>query len=343
MTKAVIMGCVLAAGILGWLILQQRAPTALIVSGFIEADEVRVGSRVGGRVSEVLVEEGQRVSAGAPLYRLDPFDLRETLAEARARREAAQAELDRLRAGYRSEEIEQARAKRERTQAALDRLLAGPRAAEIEIARQELNRARAILEWAASEHERLSNLQARADAAPVELNVASRTLKTSTTEVAAAEQQLALLLEGSRKEDIAEAQSALRDAEQALQLLESGFRKEDVARAAAQLAAADAAVAGIETRLAETTVTSPCDCVVEATDLRPGDLVAANAPTISLLDSSALWVRAYVPEARLAEAAIGKVVRAQVDSFPNESFTGRIAFVARDAEFTPRNVQTPEE
>ena len=76
--------------------------------------------------------------------------------------------------------------------------------------------------------------------------------------------------------------------------------------------------------------------------MRPGDLVGANAPALSLLDPSRLWVRAYVPEGRL-RLVIGQEVTLRVDPFPDETFRGRVSFIARDAEFTPGNVQTPEE
>ena len=54
------------------------------------------------------------------------------------------------------------------------------------------------------------------------------------------------------------------------------------------------------------------------------------------------WVRAYVPENHL-NLKLGQAVRVTVDSFPGRTFAGRIAFVARQAEFTPGNVQTPED
>ena len=93
----------------------------------------------------------------------------------------------------------------------------------------------------------------------------------------------------------------------------------------------------------ELTVTAPTHCVVEAIDLRPGDLVAANAPSVSLVDTARLWVRSYVPEARLGEVRLGELVPVRVDSFPKERFAGRITYIAQQAEFTPRNIQTPEE
>lgn len=343
MPKVIAFVVFVAALALGWFYWQEHRFKPLVVSGFIEAHDVRVGSRIGGRVAEVLVEEGANVAANAPLLRLDPFDLKQTLAESEARRGAAAARLDRLVAGYRTEEIEQARAKRDRASANLARLVTGPRPEEIQIARADLESARASSELAQAEFERLEHLRQRDEAAKTEYDRAVRALKAARSDADAAEFRLNLLLEGSRAEDIAEARAAHAEAEQGLRLLETGYRTEEIAQARAELAAADAAVAAIRVRLDETTIASPCDCLVEAIDLRPGDLVAPNAPTVALLDMKTLWVRAYIPESRLGEARVGGPAVITVDSFPGEEFTGRVSFIARDGEFTPRNVQTPEE
>ena len=90
-------------------------------------------------------------------------------------------------------------------------------------------------------------------------------------------------------------------------------------------------------------VGAPMGCGVEAIDLHPGDLVPANAPAVALLDVSHLWVRAYVPESRLGEVRLGQQVPIRADAFPDKRFKAKLTFIAQDAEFTPRNVQTPEE
>lgn len=343
MRRIAIIAVLLAASIIGWLFWQKNRPAPFVVSGFIEADVVRVGSRVGGRVAEVTASEGRRMTKGTLLFRIDPFDLNEQYAEAQASLAAYRADLERLQKGYRKEEIEQARAKRDQAAALLAKLQAGPRSREIDIAREKLNTAKADLELAESEHQRIARLREANQAAVVEFDKAVRELKSARAQAAAAAQELALLEEGSRQEDIAQAKATLAEAEQGLSLLENGYRPEDIARAAAQVQAAEAKVAAIKVRLDELQVVAPSDSVVEAIDLHPGDLVTANAPTVSLLDLSRLWVRAFVPEGRLGEIRLGQQVPVRVDSFPERNFQGEITFIAQEAEFTPRNVQTPEE
>ncbi len=343
MKRLPILALLVGASVIAWHYWRQGQVGPLVVSGFVEADEIRVGSRVGGRVSHVAVSEGQTVRTGDTLLTIDPFDLQERLAEAAAMAAAARAEHARLSAGFRREEIEQARARRDRAAATLAKLVAGPRSKEIDIAREDVKAAEADVEFAESEYSRIMQLREGASAGRTEVDAAVRSRKASRAQLEAASQRLALLVEGSRQEDVAEARAVFTESEQALKLMESGSRTEDTAAAASRLAAAEARVAEIERQIGELSLESPCDCVVEAVDLQPGDLVSANGPAMSLLDVSKLWVRAYVPESRLGRVRLGQEVRVGVDSFPGEFFPAMVTFIAREAEFTPRNVQTPEE
>jgi len=338
---------IVGAGILflvavGALVWSQRRAGAFYVSGLIETEHVRVGSRVGGRVREVLIREGDRVRRGQVLVKLEPFDLQERLAEAKAVLAARKALLEKLQAGYRPEEIEQARARRDRYKAMLDRALAGKRPLEIRILEERLAVARAGLVNAESEYTRVKKLYDEGKAAQREMDEAARLLDRARAHFAQASDELELAKEGTRREDIAQARAALAEAEQALALVEKGYRSEEIAQAAAQVRAAQAAVETIQRQIDELTITAPCDCIVEAVDLQPGDLVQPSAPVVALIDPSKMWIRAYVPENRLA-LSIGQKVFVRVDSFPDRRFAGHVAFVSRQAEFTPSNVQTPEE
>jgi len=101
-------------------------------------------------------------------------------------------------------------------------------------------------------------------------------------------------------------------------------------------------VATLEERIAELRITAPLAGTIEALRLRRGDLVAPNAPVLTILDPGRLWVRAYVPENRLS-FEIGTRVEVRVDAYPDRAFAGEITFIARQAEFVPGNIQTPEE
>lgn len=328
-----------AVALLWW---SQRPAGESFVSGVVEADNVRVGSRIGGRIEAVNVEEGQSVKRGDLLLTLEPFDLAERLSEARQRAAAAEALAAKLHGGFRPEEIEQARARRDRLKARLDELAAGPRPLELAILQDKLDVAEAELRRAEIEFQRVTELVSQDRAKQLELDDATRTRDTWAARAAEARNTLALAREGTRTEELSQARAALAEAEQALAMTQHGYRAEELAEADANVGAAKAAVAVIERQLSELRVLAPIDGVVEAVDLEPGDLIAPNAPVISILDPAELRVRAYVPAARL-NLRNGDAVAVRVDGFPGRRFRAHVTFVSREAEFTPMNVQTPEE
>lgn len=320
----------------------QQQSGALVVSGFVEADEIRLGSRLGGRVRIVHVEEGDQVEAGTPLLELEPFDLSAQRAGAAAGLAGARAELTRLESGLRSEEIVQIRARRDRLAAQLERLVVGPRAQELATGRTRVDLAEAELGLTRLQEARARDLHESGVETAEMLDRAVTSMRVAEATLAVRREELALLEEGTRTEDIAAAQAAFTEAQAALDLAVQGYRDEDVEKARAGVTAAESTLAAADRRLEELVIRSPVAGIVEAITLRPGDLVAANTPALSLLDPSRLWVRAYVPETRLT-LTIGQQVSVRVDPFPDETFVGRVSFIAREAEFTPANVQTPEE
>ena len=321
------------------------------VSGFVEADEIRLGSRVGGRVAQVEArcQEGNRVRAGELLVSLEEFDLGARRAEAEAHLAAKQAERDRLKNGFRAEEVAQAKAKVDRLTALAKKLRDGPRAEEIQAARAKVGLATAQLDRARKTYDRLAPyFMAKGDdqtTRPVrreDFDRAEEELKVAEKNKEVYEQELQLLVKGTRAEDIAAATAELEEAREAYNLVRHGYRAEDIRQAEAAVQAAESALKAVEAQLRELQIVAPVSGVIEAVELQPGDLVSPGAPVLSLLDTSRLWVRAYVPEDCL-QLKLNDEVTVTVDSFPGEEFRGRIGFISSQAEFTPNNVQTPEE
>jgi multidrug resistance efflux pump len=342
MAKHAIVLVLLAAAAAALLVYSQSRHDPLKVSGFIEAYEIRIGSRVGGRVQQVFVEEGEAVEQGEMLVALEPFDLNERRAQAEAELAARQAEYEKLAKGFRSEEIEQAKAAYDRLAAQLAELEHGPRQQEIAAAEARLRLADAELLLAQENLDRLERLVPRNAATKEELDEAVTALRVARATLEVQQQELALLREGTRPERIAAARAQLEEARQEWLLRKNGYRAEDIAQAKAAVDEARAAIAAIDQQLAELNVVAPLEAVVEAVDLRPGDMISPNAPVLSLMDTSRLWVRAYVPENQL-DLSTDQPVSVSVDSYPGSRFRGHISFIARQAEFTPSNVQTPEE
>lgn len=125
-----------------------------------------------------------------------------------------------------------------------------------------------------------------------------------------------------------------------LQLLLKGTRKEDIEAARAQLEQQQRQLNVLMKQRSETEVKSTVAGVVQSFGLRPGDIVAPNQTVAEILESSQLWVRIYVPETMLGLLHVNQNVRARVDTYANQWFPGRIATIAAQGEYTPRNVQT---
>jgi len=106
---------------------------------------------------------------------------------------------------------------------------------------------------------------------------------------------------------------------------------------------AQAQLADIDAQLAEMRVTAPAESVLEVLSVKVGDVLPANREVATLLLPQHLWVRVYVPEPWLGLIKVGEHVRVRVDSFPDKDFDGTVEQVNRQAEFTPRNVQTVED
>jgi len=106
---------------------------------------------------------------------------------------------------------------------------------------------------------------------------------------------------------------------------------------------ARAQLADIDAQLAEMQVTAPTESVLEVLSVKVGDVLPANREVATLLLPQHLWVRVYVPEPWLGLIKIGDHVRVRVDAFPDKDFDGTVEQVNRQAEFTPRNVQTVED
>jgi len=318
-------------------------PGAIVISGIVEADDIHVGSKIGGRVLKVVAREGQTVKGGEPLVLLEPNEMDASLAEAQAGLRQAQAKYALMTAGSRQEEIEQSEAAVKLAQADLDQLISGPRQQEIDQTAAEWQATKAQAENARKFLQRMEGLSKRELIAKQDYDDASAKADEAEQRMKAARERYDLLLAGTRKEEVERARQRLAEADAKRRQIRSGFRKEEIAQAKSAMEAARARVDLTRTQLEETVIKAPVDALVETLDLEPGDMVGAGKPVATLLRTGSLWVRAYLPEARLGFVQPGLKVAVRVDSFPGKSFAGVVRRVHRQGEFTPRNVQTQEE
>lgn len=214
-------------------------------------------------------------------------------------------------------EISLRRGELDAARAALGDLEAGFRPEEIAQAHAALRAQRSEAERQESEFHRQEGLYAQDVISKRELEAASAGFKTSSERV--------------------------REAEERLRLLQNGSRKEQVEVARARVRQSEAALAASATRLGYTTLTSPISGVVLSDGAEAGEQVSAGTPVVTIGNLDDLWLRAYVDETDLGRILLGQPVRVSTDTFRAKNFSGRITFIASEAEFTPKQVQTEKE
>jgi HlyD family secretion protein len=261
----------------------------IVASGHVEATDVRVSTKIGGRLVRFALQEGDTVAAGQELGAIETIDLELALQQARAEQAQAEAEL-RLR-------------------------LAGPRQEEIAEAEAQVESARVDLDAAAKDLDRMQELLTRG----------SGTAKARD--------------DAKARRDVAAAQ--LDAHQQSLRRLRSGFRAEEKDQARARVRAAEARIAQLEQQVKDATITSPLRGVVTEKLAEPGELLQAGTGLCVITDLGSAWLTVYVAEPDLGRIRIGQ--EAEVVTDAGQTRTGTVTFVASQAEFTPKNVQTRDE
>jgi multidrug resistance efflux pump len=302
---------------------------ALQGSGTVEARDIRVGSKIGGRIAQVLVREGDRVKSGQVLITFDDRELQASLEQSRATAEKSQR-------GYRPEEIAEARAAAAEAKAEYEQRKNGYRKEDIASAQADLDRADAEEKRTHADFDRYEALSKKDLVSKQQRDAAEAAWRVAAAQTQSAQQKLDQLHRGYRAEEIASAEARYQQAQANFEKLARGNRREDVdlAKAAYSFDAA---------RFRESQVVSPADAIVEVLDVRPGDLVAPNTPVATLLEHDQIYVRIYIPETEIGHVKIGQKAEVRVDSFPHQIFEGQVEQINQQAEFLPRNVQTREE
>jgi len=139
-----------------------------------------------------------------------------------------------------------------------------------------------------------------------------------------------------------EAEARLNSSREQLNLLEAGFRLEDVAQAKADLARAEASLASADLRVQDTVLKSPSDGVVLTRAQEPGAILQPGTTILTVSLKQPVWVRAYINEPDLGRIHPGMKVRVLTDTRPTSPYAGQIGYISPRAEFTPKNVETPE-
>jgi multidrug resistance efflux pump len=320
-----------------------RQADVLRLPGIVEIQEVRLGSKVGGRVEKVLVREGQTVAAGKELVIFAEPELQAQRDQLQAKLYAALAEVARLEKGL-AEELKAAQAASQAAEARWIRLKNGWRPEEKLQAENELAAAEADRRQGEEDFDRISQLfrQRALSRADYDAALAGRDRARGRAEAARA--RYSMLKTGSRQEDKDEARAEWERTQAQWKLLEA-TRPEEISAAKARADELRGKIREIDVNLDERIVRAPASSsvLIEVLGVREGDIVPANQPIIRALRVEDLWVRVYVPEPDLGKVRLDQVVEVTIDSYPGKRFQGKVVQINAISEFTPRNVQSLDE
>lgn len=333
---------------------QLRRGTELYYSGTIEAVQSNLAFQVAGRVQSVMADEGRAVVADEVLAVLDQRELG-------ALRDQAAANLVRAEQGLRQLETVLAVNRRvlpaevERAGAAVDALRAQVQAAESGLRSQDVERARlaaestrVALDNARRDKQRYDELFSRGVVAERVRDTYSLQFETALREHQRALEAYAQAREGVRREDIDAARARLAEGEATLRLARSNLQKieaseSDVEAARAQAAATAAALRVAEVQLDHAVLKAPYAGIILSRGVEPGEVVAPNQDVLSIADLSAVDLKVFVEETEIGRVRPGQAVEVRIDTFPDKRYTGRVAYVSPQAEFTPKIIQTQKE
>lgn len=210
----------------------------------------------------------------------------------------------------------EARALLAQAQAQLDLMNAGSREEDVLRAKAQVREAESLARNAALEASRIRTLFSQGSATQKQQDDTTSAAERTAATLAAAESQLARLTNGNRPEEIRAAQAA-------------------VELAKARLAQAEKA-------LTDCVITAPMAGAITTKSAEAGEVVAPGATLATLSRLDEVWLSLYLPEPRLSAITLGRKVRVKVDGRATP-YEGIVTFISPIAEFTPRNVQTPDE
>ncbi|MDX9875160.1 MAG: HlyD family efflux transporter periplasmic adaptor subunit [Spongiibacteraceae bacterium] len=297
--STLIMGAVVLAllGWYGWSQLSDQGPGEGFISGNgrIEATEIDIATRLPGRVEEILVREGDFVTAGQVVARMQIDSLEAQREEARAAHEEALHAVAAAKAqiGLRESDVAAAIA------------VVTQREAELEAAQRRAARTEALAQQGSASRQQLDDDRARA--------------RSAEAAVAAARAQ------------VAAARAALEAA------------KAQQVGAESRVGAMQATIGRIEADLRDSELKAPRDGRVQVRVAQPGEVLGAGGRVLNLLDLADVYMTFFVPEVVAGRLALGSEVRLVLDAAPDYVIPARVSFVASQAQFTPKTVETASE
>ncbi|MEM1251775.1 MAG: efflux RND transporter periplasmic adaptor subunit [Cyanobacteria bacterium P01_H01_bin.21] len=279
---------------------QQNLMAKIQASGVVQAERtINLSPEDAGKIAELFIQEGDFVSQGQIIARMTSRRNQAEVAQYEAALAQAQATLAQQRAGARPEEIAEARAR-------------------VATAEASINAAQTRLQQAQQELSRFEGLAQQGAISTNELNTYQTTAQESSANLVADKRRL-------------------EESQAVLARLQNGTRSEEIEQAEAAVAQANAQLTAVQVRFDETIVRAPFDGVITRRFAETGDFVSPataasssdGAASTSIAElSSGLEIEAKVPEASIAQLAVGQAVEVRSSAYPDQVFGGEVSLIA---------------
>ncbi|MEH2387907.1 MAG: efflux RND transporter periplasmic adaptor subunit [Nostoc sp.] len=319
----------------------QNVTLRITASGkVVPVKSVNISPKNPGVLSQLYVEQGDRIRQGQILARMDSASIEAQRSQYRANLAQSQAQLAEAVAGSRPQEIAQAKARLAQSQAQLAAARAGNRPQEVAQSQSQVDAAQARVNYTSQQVKRYQYLYEQGAEKKQLFDQAISDDKSAKANLEEAKKRFSLVQSGTRTEEIDQRQAAVNEARAALVLLEDGTRSEEIVQRQAAVAAAEAQLKGVQVQLEDTIIRAPLSGIVTQKYAEPGAFVtpttsassSASATSSSIVAvARGLEILAQVPEADLARIKQGQQVEIVADAYPDQVFKGHVRLIAPEA------------
>lgn len=334
----------------------------LEISGeMVAGQDTTVSALQPGRIVQVFVKDGDSVKAGQVIAKQDTKVALDQLRQARAALNQALSAEDQAREALDQAErsfavgpqkslasLKQAQARLRSARAAYELSLSGARPEERRQAEADVEATRIALDTAERELSRTQRLVASGAVPGRELEIQRSNVAAAKATHENAVQNLAVIKNGNRKEDIDQALEQVREAEETVRIAEADRRLDPILQSAVNSAMAqvrnaraqvDSGLAGVsmaEQVLRDTDIRSPFAGKVSGRPVQVGTIVDASTAIVRVIGGGGLYFNGQLPSTKSTSVRIGMRVSATVEGLPGVTLSGRVAAVSPVAQGSGR-------
>jgi HlyD family secretion protein len=316
-----------------------KVPEGIIeLSGRIEGDQSKIAPRIGGRILEIKVREGDSVNANDPIAVLDD-DLvrareqaaRAALAQAEARASAARSQIAVLQEQLVHSQLQTEQSKVDAS-GRVRQAEADLAAAEAQLAQQQ-----AAYQLALFDKDAYTRLAESGAVSEREGKQAASNADQQASAVAAAQRRVEAAQGGLATARAGLTTPDIRAAESAGVRRQLAQQNAEVESALAQIEQARAQLAEAEANREDLVVRAPFSGTIVTRTAEPGEIAMAGTPIVTLVDLASVYLRGYVPEGRIGAVKAGQPGRVYLDSDPTKPIDAVVSRIDPQATFTPEN------